>query len=168
MIVLYIVLIIGIFSVVVIFIRNLIRKAKNSFSIEKAKGGKLNISKLREKLDMFIGKPIVLKRQLNDMELEKAINGAYSIPMKKNKIIHVQKISENEFLFFTENTFSDFVTMTVGIKADVKKVFSTTYLLNYNREKNEVTIKSDLYANSDSKFIRDDFKAELSIYFWEI
>ncbi|MBS1505805.1 MAG: hypothetical protein JSS79_04075 [Bacteroidetes bacterium] len=72
-------------------------------------------------------------------------------------ILHCVSVSPDKFLVFTEITYTDFDVNAFGKATDQKNKNYHDFLFEYQPEKKDLYIYSNMYGNSTDKFQKESF-----------
>jgi len=72
-------------------------------------------------------------------------------------ILHVANLHSNEVLVITELTYSDFDVSYLGKATDVIKKAYHQFVLRHDYANNTLTVLSNIYHDSNSKFQKEEF-----------
>ena len=84
-----------------------------------------------------------------------------SLLMGNFVIVYTQLINENQFVVFTELSYVDYDNTVLDEMGNVKKKAFHNFLFNYDKNLSELSILSDLFSDTTSKFQKEEFIQKL-------
>jgi hypothetical protein len=148
----------GVGFVAVRVIKSMASKASQNSMIKKVKQDPSKAESLIDSLDITYGKLEEINRESFELIKRKVSSSAF---IGSYRIAHSVPVNEYQFIIFTELSFSDFDVTVTGKGADVTKTSHHNFLLDYDKEKSQMILFSNLYSDSTDKFQKQDFLKSL-------
>lgn len=122
--------------------------------IRSIKRNPAKASEYAPQLDLLMDKRPNITREAYDL-IRSKINSTKQIG---NYVIHYSvPLVDDQLLFFTEISFTDFDITPMGESADVKKTAQHNFLLRYNSAELQLELYSNMFADLNEKLQKQGF-----------
>jgi hypothetical protein len=155
-----ILILVGIGILIYYKLTNLFSKVGGQRIVEKIKSDPKYAHKLLKSLDFFYMKKEFIETSFNSKIL--TINENFM--MDDHKILILQKIDIDNYLFITICSEMDFNLTASGRMGDVKKNRLYNFKLSIDRQNTLIKAYSNSYVNRDEKFLKENFLSKLFTY----
>lgn len=147
-------LLIGIATVIARKFSSAISGQSQMMLVRAIKRDHAKASAYASKLDLLMEKRMNITREVYEL-IRAKINSASQIG---DYLIHYStRITEDQFLFFTEIFFTDFDVTVTGDSGDVRKSAQHNFLLQYNSMESQLELYSDMYTDLNGKLQKQGF-----------